>query len=253
MNKLLLLCYLLVVQMQLWAQGTAPLTIKITLNKTVSLKFPAAVLSADRGRSEVLLQRAKGTRDVLLLKAASAELPETNLTVVTADGGLYNFTIDYADEPELLQYVFERTDKLDQTMAVVAQLPAWLRCHCAQKYSASLSLDGIYVKNDMMFLSLTVGNASAIDYTVGSFQLSIVDRKQAKRTAQQEIVLPQKDTYGMSRVVEAGGSERWVIAVPKFTIPDKKYLSIQLLEEGGGRHLQLRIKGRTILKARALQ
>lgn len=252
MKKLLLLCCVLALQLQVWAQVAESVSIKVTMNKTVSLKFPAAVLSADRGRGEVLLQRAKGTRDVLLLKAASRELPQTNLTVVTAGGGLYSFIVDYADEPGQLQYVFEGTESPRRTMAVVAQLPAWLTQARTKKYFMELSLDGIYVKNDMMFLSLQVANRSAIDYHIGSLQLSIVDKKQAKRTARQEILLPQKDSYGMTGVVAGEGWQRWVTVVPKFTIPNQKYLCIQLMEEGGGRHLQLRIKGRTVLKARTV-
>jgi len=38
---------------------------------------------------------------------------------------------------------------------------------------------------------------------------------------------------------------------PKFTIPDKKYLFIQIMEKNGGRHLQLRVHNRTIVKARS--
>jgi hypothetical protein len=253
MRRLLMLCWLVILHLLVNAQAAEPLHILVTQHKTVSLQFPAPVVSADRGRNDVLLQRAKGTRDVLLIKAASAEIPQTNVTVVTADGRLYSLIVDYAAEPAQLLYVFEAGQRLEQTMAVVAQLPAWLRRAATKKYFMEISLDGIYVKEDLMFLSLSASNDADIDYGIGSFQLSIVDQKQARRTARQEIVLEQKDSYGMKELVEGKGIQRWVIAVPRFTIPDRKYLSIQLMEKEGGRHLQLKVSGRTILKARALQ
>jgi hypothetical protein len=40
-----------------------------------------------------------------------------------------------------------------------------------------------------------------------------------------------------------------VFVVPKFTIPDKKYLAVQLMEKNGGRHLELRACNRKIVKA----
>ena len=43
-----------------------------------------------------------------------------------------------------------------------------------------------------------------------------------------------------------------MVAIPKFTIPDKKYLAVQLFEANGGRHIELSVKNRTIIKAAVL-
>lgn len=236
-----------------------PVRISISLNKTVTLKFPAPVLSADRGRKEVLLQRAKGTQDVLLLKAADSLIPETNLSVVTSDGGLYSFIVSYAEQPGSLQYVLEEAAGtnngagLQRNMELVAQLPARIHKQYVQRHLMRLSLDGIYVKDELLFLQLGVANCSAIDFNTASFSLSIVDRKQARRTARQELVITPLGSYGQSDIVKGRSGQQWVVAVPKFTIPDQKFFSIQLFEENGGRHLQLRVRNRTVMKARALR
>jgi uncharacterized protein DUF4138 len=40
-----------------------------------------------------------------------------------------------------------------------------------------------------------------------------------------------------------------VFAINKFTIPDRKYLSIEINEKNGGRNLSLKLKNRIIMEA----
>jgi len=54
-------------------------------------------------------------------------------------------------------------------------------------------------------------------------------------------------------VVKGQSEHVFVFAVPKFTIPDKKYLTIQLMEKNGGRHLELKIHDKTVVKARLIK
>jgi hypothetical protein len=50
-----------------------------------------------------------------------------------------------------------------------------------------------------------------------------------------------------------GQSEHvFVFALPKFTIPDNKFLEIQIMEKNGGRNLELKIHNKTIIKAKLI-
>ncbi len=51
------------------------------------------------------------------------------------------------------------------------------------------------------------------------------------------------------KTVKAGDTNVIVVALPKFTIPDAKYLAIQIMEKNGGRNLKLKIGNKKILKA----
>ena len=44
----------------------------------------------------------------------------------------------------------------------------------------------------------------------------------------------------------------FVVALEKFTIPDKKYFAIQMMEKNGGRHFLLKVRNKDIMKARVL-
>src|SRR5215831_5285222 len=76
--------------------------LEITFNKTSSVVFPTVIKSVDRGSRDVLAQKAKGVGNVLQLKAARENFPETNITVITGDGVLHHFTVSYSDQPKTL-------------------------------------------------------------------------------------------------------------------------------------------------------
>lgn len=79
-----------------WAQ-TPPLA--ITTDKTITLIFPFPVRHVDRGTKEVLVQPVKEADNILLVKAASKNFSETNLSVVTGDGEVYCFPVNYSINP----------------------------------------------------------------------------------------------------------------------------------------------------------
>ncbi len=103
-----------------------------------------------------------------------------------------------------------------------------------------------------MFFKLEVSNNSNINYDVDMLSFFIKDEKKSKRTATQEIKIQPLYVLGDNSTIRGEGKNIIVFALPKFTIPDKKYLTVQLMEKGGGRNLQLPIRYRTILKAKSL-
>src|SRR4051812_31287454 len=92
-----------------------PYPLQITYNKTTNLVFPYAVKTVDRGSSDVLVQKARYADTILQLKAGREGFRETNLSVVTTDGKLYSFLLQYAPSPARLSYLFNSSDKLRDT------------------------------------------------------------------------------------------------------------------------------------------
>jgi conjugative transposon TraN protein len=111
-------------------------------------------------------------------------------------------------------------------------------------------LNGIYIKNDVIFFKLQVENNSNINYDVDMLRFFIRDARQTKRTATQEIDVQPLYVSGDTSTIKSNSKNTIVFASPKFTIPNRKYLSIQLMEKNGGRNLQLSVGNRTIIKAK---
>ena len=80
----------------------------------------------------------------------------------------------------------------------------------------------------------------------------IKDERISKRTATQEIEIQPVYVNGDTSTIKGDSKNVIVFALPKFTIPENKYLSIQLMERNGGRNLQLSVRNRTIIKAKSL-
>lgn len=80
----------------------------------------------------------------------------------------------------------------------------------------------------------------------------IKDKKRSKRTAVQEVEQKPVYTAGNLNKVKGHSNTVFVIALEKFTIPDKKYLAVQITEKNGGRHFLLRLNNKEIMKAKVL-
>jgi conjugative transposon TraN protein len=246
-----------------------PYRLKITSNKTTNLIFPYAIKSVDRGSADVLAQKAKGVDNILLVKAGKEGFPETNLTVITADGKLYSFLLDYINNPAAINISFvsdTANDAAPGSLDATYNNEAAIEVDAARtllqkkdvhigvmKYNMTFSLNGIYIKNDIFYFRFNIANHSNINYNINLLKLFVVDEKKLKRTATQEIEIEPLHVYGDTTTIKGHGENNIVFALPKFTIPDEKYLLVELMEQSGGRNLELKVHNRTVLKAKAIK
>ncbi len=113
-------------------------------------------------------------------------------------------------------------------------------------------MDGLYIKDEVMYYRFNLQNQSNINYGVEQFRFFIRDQKKSKRNAVQELEVKPLYIHGDTTVIKGQSEHVFVFAVSKFTIPDKKYLAIQLMEKNGGRNLQLKIGNRKIVQAQPI-
>src|SRR5688500_18146367 len=92
MKKLVCLISLVCLGIKVFAQTSA---LCIAANKTTSLVFPFSIKHVDRGTKDILVQQVKEADNILLVKAATTDFPESNLSVVTSDNSMYTFVVSY--------------------------------------------------------------------------------------------------------------------------------------------------------------
>lgn len=255
-------------------QATVQLdNVEVTFNKTSSIVFPAIITSVDRGSPDVLAQKAKGVDNVLQLKAGKRNFRETNLTVITADGHLHHFLVQYSDAPLTFTYQATQQGKVDreesphplifQSGMTVSEMHAYCQAIVDQQrraglkstsgFDMKLSLRGIYIADNTMFFHFRVSNRSNIPYHTDVVRFFVKDKQKILRTASQEVEKIPSYRFGNDRVFRAKTSDDIVYAIPKFTIPDAKLLIIELIEKEGGRHLRLPVRNNAIIKARPVK
>lgn len=242
--------------------------LEITFNKTSSVIFSAVIKSVDRGSRDVLAQKAKGVGNVLQLKAGRENFPETNVTVITGDGVLHHLTVTYCDQPKTLTTNMSRdaiAQKLSQLLFMTEMSETDMENHARSilkrkrrnvakenKYKVGLALNGIYVKDDVMFYRFRISNHSNINYDIDFIKFYIHDKIKVKRTASQELEVKPLFTSSDDKIVKGKSIIEIVYALPKFTIPESKLLEIELFEQNGGRNLNLEVKGKYVDNARPL-
>lgn len=246
--------YLVCVCWMFISAGAQTSSLQITTDKTTSLIFPFPIRHVDKGTKDVLVQSVKEADNILLVKAASVKFPETNLSVVTGDGSVYSFKVNYTDQPE--NWVFYLPELKKSTIATYANgildNHRTMRGIRDRKWDIAASVNGIYIKDDVLYFQILLCNQSTINYDIELLKFYIRDRKKGKRTAVQENELKPLHISGNSRQVKACDFSVIVVALDKFTIPDAKYFAIQLMEKNGGRHLTMKVKNDKIIQAISL-
>lgn len=266
-------------------QELTPRTIEVGFTKTVHILFPAPVTYIDIGSMAIIAGKADGAENVVRVKAAVRDFAEeTNLTVITEDGGFYTFDARYAENPStstieiaaaespatqpasaseparadegrvLLREVGrERPATMKRVLSdIYRQNRADVKGIHTRKYGVEVEVRGIYVHNDVIYLHVQIANNSNISFEVDYRRFVVADRKAAKRTAQQQRIIEPLRVCNDPSIVRGHQRQRIVFALPKLTLEEDKILLLEITEKDGARHQYLEISSKELLGAKAL-
>ena len=268
-----------------------PLRIEAGFTKTVHILFPSPVTYIDIGSMDIIAGKADGAENVVRVKAAVRNFAaETNLTVITEDGGFFTFDVHYAENPVVstlnLTVQEPQTEGVKKPAAagypqptapasegrvllreVGREKPATIKRMLSdiyrqnrtdvkgirtKKYGIGVEVLGIYVSNDVVYIHTCMYNDTNISFEVDARQFIVADKKLAKRTAQQQTPLEILRVCNDPAVVRGHQRQRTVFALPKLTIADDKVLLLEIIEKNGARHQTTEIPSREISNAKVL-
>ena len=262
-----------------------PLRIETGFSKTVHILFPSPVTYIDIGSMDIIAGKADGAGNVVRVKAAVRNFTtETNLTVITEDGGFFSFDVHYAENPAvstidisaLKQPAVENGSTQPEPASAEGRVllqevgrekPATVKRVLGdiyrqnrmdvkgvrtKKYGIGVEVLGIYVHNDVIYIHTMISNETNISFEVDARQFIVADRKLAKRTAQQQTPLDILRVCNDPTVVRGHQRQRTVFALQKFTIPDDKVLLLEIIEKNGARHQTVEIPAKELLEAKLL-
>lgn len=243
-------------------------SLDITWHKTTLLIFPAAIQSADRGDRYVLAEKVKGVENILKVKAGEKDFQPSNLQVVTADGKVYVFNVYYSELPSyntidlrqqtplgavLFEGVSLNGSELSEYADLIAGSEPFVKGVKYRNHGMTLTLDGIYIKDDVLFFRYRLKNKTPISYSGASLRFYIRDKKKAKRTAVQDREIQHLHLMYTGRPEDKQG-QTIVVALKKFTIAESKDFVSEFIEEGGGdRHFTCKVGQGKLFKAKPLR
>lgn len=238
----------------------------ITWHKTTVLIFPAAIQDADRGDRYVKAEKAEGVENMLKVKAGQQHFLQSNLHVVTTDGKVYGFTVNYAENPSTYlidmgkvyphsPVTFEgislNSKDLELKAATIRGIAPFISKVKQDKYDMDLKLEGIFVKDDVLMMHYKIKNGSQIRYDGAAPRFYIRDKKRAKRTAVQDTEVKAVYVQRSGKPEDPEG-QSIIVAFPKFTIAENKYFVTEFMEQGGDRNLECRFDQGKLLQAKTL-
>lgn len=268
-----------------------PQRIEAGFTKTVHILFPSPVTYIDIGSMDIIAGKADGAENVVRVKAAVRNFAaETNLTVITEDGGFFTFDVHYAENPAVstvnltvqepqtegvqkpdVAGDYQPTAPASEGRVLLREVgrekPATIKRMLsdiyrqnrtdvkgirAKKYGIGVEVLGIYVSNDVIYIHTCMYNDTNISFEMDSRHFIVADRKPAKRTAQQQTPLEILRVCNDPAVVRGHQRQRTVFALPKLTISDDKVLLLEIIEKNGARHQTIEIPSRELLKAKVL-
>ena len=268
-----------------------PLRIEAGFTKTVHILFPSPVTYIDIGSMDIIAGKADGAENVVRVKAAVRNfIAETNLTVITEDGGFFTFDVHYAENPAVstvnLTVQEPQTKGVKEPTAagdplspapvtksrvllreVGREKPATVKRMLSdiyrqnrtdvkgirtKKYGIEVEVLGIYVFNDVIYMHTCISNDTNISFEVDARRFIVADRKLTKRTAQQQTPLEILRVCNDPAVVRGHQRQRTVFALPKLTISNDKVLLLEIIEKNGARHQTVEIPAEELLEAKLL-
>ncbi|MBH2005290.1 MAG: DUF4138 domain-containing protein [Sphingobacteriia bacterium] len=231
--------------------------LEVTMNKTTNLIFPAPISSVDRGSERIVVQKSTG--NILRVKADTLFTDTTNLTVITADGRLYSFLVNYTASPLLLTInlgVQENVLK-DTLLVAFAQQAARSGQHLHGVHFAAgkvrLQLRGIYSNGKEVAIKLRIENNSSLAYEIGRLSAEVTGGRGFKRSVFQNRDVPILLTEIATTVVREKQSVLLVAIIPKTGLANGQVLTIHMQEAASERHLTLTIPNQYILNATLLK
>jgi len=195
-----------------------------------------------------LLQAQKGT--------------QSNLLVMTQDGGIYSFVVAYKKDLERFTSFISCSKKLNKTPekeVLDASNPDSEQTKDFEKFCRSLlnrtkqfhqirfhkgirlkATESLYY-GDKVYMVYEIKNASAIDYEIDQLQLFKVLGEQAKKSTYQEMPIEPMYQFQFPKKVHQGNSIRFVVVYPKFTLGKYLDLKVVLREKNGSRNIEMKL------------
>jgi conjugative transposon TraN protein len=251
--------------------------------KTVHVIFPSKIREVDTGTPNILVQITESFDNILRVKALNLpEKSETNITILTEDGGLYSFLATYTKHPEILNInIGNNTNKdaimsevlginsfakadfieeklgqslvnVDNNIAKVLDAKNFIKNVGEKSQNMTALLKGIYNAQEMQYYKVLITNNSEINFAIDFVKLYIKDVDKLAKTAVQSEELMIVKMLPTKTNIASKSSETYAFATKIKTLPIDKNLEIEIYEKNGGRHFRFPVDNIFLSKSKAL-
>lgn len=226
-------------------------TLSVSLTQTVHLRFASEVKYVNLGNRSMVAKIIDGSKDIVAIKAKEAFDYCTSVSCLESNGQMHTFVVRYEEYPSSLLVDTRVKEVIVSDMGEIAGYVKELYHLGCSGYDITVQCDNIFIKDDMIYVTLSLKNGSQVSYECAEPRFSIESRKKSKRSLIYEKGVTPRSTHGLG-TVGAGDEGSFVFGFDKITLVKGQVFRIFLYESGGARNFVLTLGIDDINRARRL-
>ena len=243
------------------ASAQAPDTLFISTTQVVHLRFASELKYVNLGSRDIIAKIVDGSKDFVAVKAREPFNTVTSMSCLESNGAMHTFFVAYREHPERLEWdtrssslsspappeVRSTPIEFDKILSMKQEL-----YHIgAKEYGLEVRCENIFVKDDVLFLLVSLRNDSAVSYGVSAPRFAIESKRRSRRGLQYEKAVFPRQSYGLGTVLP-GAEGRLVFTFDKLALLRGQVFKVYFYEDGGARNLVLTFNVNDINKAKML-
>ena len=261
----MLICWLLgLLSWGLMAQDT----LFVSTTQVVHLRFASELKYVNLGSRELVARIVDGSKDFVAVKAREAVDGVTSLSCLEVSGEMHTFLVAYSERVERLEVDMRKSAVTPGLTGSLSYSPQDTTCSSrslsdysamkqelyhlgTREYGIELRCENIFVKDDVLFLLISLRNESAMSYELSAPRFAVESKRRTRRGLQYEKAVFPKQSYGLGTVAPSSEG-RFVFTFDKIALVKGQVLRVYFYEKGGARNLVMTFNLNDINKAKML-
>ena len=248
----------------------APDTLFISTSQVVHLRFASELKYVNLGSRNIVAKIVDGSKDFVALKAREPFDGCTSLSCLENTGEMHTFLVAYREHPSRLE-VDTRTKSAppgvtgslshvpqdttfsfsSQSLSDYAAMKQELYHLGTREYGIELRCENIFVKDDVLFLLISLRNESAMSYELSAPRFAVESKRRTRRGLQYEKAVFPKQSYGLGTVAPSSEG-RFVFTFDKIALVKGQVLRVYFYEKGGARNFTMTLGMKDVNEAERL-
>ena len=180
----------------------------------VHLRFASELKYVNLGSRNIVAKIVDGSKDFVAVKAREAFGECTPMSCLEASGAMHTFIVAYREHPSRLEIDTRSAQSLPSfspsnadggpsasfNFEEISNMKQELYHIGTRGYGIDILCENIFVKDDVLFLLISLKNGSAVSYTVSSPRFAVESKRRTRRGLQYEKALFPRQSYGLGTV-----------------------------------------------------
>lgn len=249
------------------AYGQAPDTLFISTSQVVHLRFSSELKYVNLGSRDIVARIVDGSKDYVAVKARAGFEVVTSLSCLESTGAMHTFLVAYREHPSRLEIDTRSAHVGPSTMpgptghlpdsafsfspipadggpsasftfTDIAAMKKELYHIGTRGYDIDIQCENLFVKDDVLFLLISVKNGSSVSYELSTPRFAVESRRRTRRGLQYEKAVFPKQAYGLG-IIGPASEGRLVFTFDKLALTRGQVFRVYFYEKGGARNLTL--------------